>query len=676
MQTFILKRWCAIAVGVVISVAGLVLAVQLEKRVVAVHRNFEAGIAREQAFYVASEIQRTLAFHKMLADSIASAVIIDPSLGQDKFEALVAPFFRTSPGILNIGLAKGSTVRFVYPFEDNKNVIGLDYLRTPSQVGSFMRVRDTRQPDFAGPVYLMQGGRGYIQRVPVYLPSDSGEDRFWGIVSVVTGEEELIRLTMQSVHEDNGAIVTALPRGSGPARFLWGDAGVLDKEPVSQTVNVNGAQWRVSIAPTGGWEGSTTASRMTFLLTLAATALLLVFIFWARHLFLAKKRSWEQLAEAIEVIDDGFALYDPDDRLVTFNSRFSSYYNASSDLIRVGSRFEDIVRGSVANGQYREAEGREEEWIAERLARHRTPQGSFEQLLDDGRWLKVSEAKMPDGSTVGFRVDITELKKALEAAEKANSVKSEFLNTVSHEIRTPLSAIIGFSTMIQNVKVMPEYGALVAALKDKRMGVDKRLAALKDVEVLIQRLSRRIDANGKQLLNVINDILYWNRSERLEETGDFQPVAVDEIARAVAGQLSGVADEKGIDLVVDCAGAEVAGDAVRLKQMILNLVGNALKFTEQGVVRLSVRPREDTVEIEVSDTGCGIPPESFGKIFDSFTQLDSGLTRRFGGLGLGLTISRDIAEKHGGNITVTSEPGVGSTFLVTLPAGTHDAAGD
>ena len=216
----------------------------------------------------------------------------------------------------------------------------------------------------------------------------------------------------------------------------------------------------------------------------------------------------------------------------------------------------------------------------------------------------------------------------------------------------------------------------VAALKDTRMGVDKRLAALKDVEVLIQRLSRRIDANGKQLLNVINDILYWNRSERLEETGDFQPVAVDEIARAVAGQLSGVADEKGIDLVVDCAGAEVAGDAVRLKQMILNLVGNALKFTEQGVVRLSVRQREDTVEIEVSDTGCGIPPESFGKIFDSFTQLDSGLTRRFGGLGLGLTISRDIAEKHGGNITVTSEPGVGSTFLVTLPAGTHDAAGD
>lgn len=668
MKTFALKRWFAIVLGVVVSVGGLFIGQAIEKRMVEIHRGFETSLAKEQAYNVASEIRRTLAFQRMLADSIASAIMTDPALGQDRFETLVAPFFRTNPGILNIGLARGSTVRFVYPLEENRSVLGLDYLRTPSQAGSFIRVRDTRQPDFAGPVYLVQGGRGYIQRVPVYLPVEEGHDGFWGIVSVVTDEQELIRLTSENLQEGNSVVVEALAPGTGATRILWGDPEVLDSKPVSHDVRFGGAQWRVSIAPADGWTESTVASRVAFLLTLTATALLLVFVFWARHLFLAKKRSWEQLAEAIEAIDDGFALYGPDDRLVTFNSRYRTYYDASSDLISVGKTFEEIIRGGVASGQYRDAEGREEEWIAERLNNHRNPTGPLEQLLDDGRWLKVSEARMPDGSTVGFRVDVTELKQAQQSAEKANKAKSEFLNTVSHEIRTPLSAIIGFSSMIRNVKVMPEYGALVTILNDPDASVEKRVAALQDVEVLIQRLSRRIDANGKHLLNVINDILYWNRSEVQDERATYRPVAIDELARSVAEQLSGIAEEKDIDLIVECTRAVGMGDEVRLKQLLLNLVGNALKFTEQGVVRLSVRARHDKIEIEVSDTGCGIPEDCFEKIFQSFTQLDSGLTRRYGGSGLGLAICRDIAEKHGGNITVSSELGVGSTFLVTLPA--------
>lgn len=668
MKTFVLRRWFAIALSVVVSVSGLFLGLYLQHRMVQIHRGLQADVAREQAYDVASEIRRTLSFHKMLADSIASAVMADPQLDQGKFETLAAPFFKTNPGILNIGLAKGSTVRFVFPFEENKGVLGLDYLRTPSQAGSFIRVRETRRPDFSGPVYLVQGGRGYIQRVPIYLPNQTGNDEFWGMVSVVTDEEELVRLTAENLQDDKIALVQAKVPGSQQIRELWGDPAVLENDPVTQVIRFGGAEWLLSVAPVNGWSNSTFTSRMTLAITLVATALLLVFVLWARHLILTKKRSWEQLAEAIEVIDDGFALYDPDDRLVTFNSRYKSYYGASSDLIRAGHTFEEILRGGVANGQYQVPEGCEEQWIAERLAKHRNPQGPVEQVLDDGRWLKVSEAKMPDGSTVGFRVDITELKRAQQAAEQANKAKSEFLNTVSHEIRTPLSAIIGFSSMVQNIKVMPEYETLAAALNDKKSTVAERVDALAALEVLIQRLSRRIDANGKHLLNVINDILYWSRPEGSDDQAQYRPVAVDKIAQSVADQLSVIANEKGIDLVLDTSAANVMGDDVRLKQLVLNLVGNALKFTEQGVVRLSVETRGDVIAIEVSDTGCGIPEDCFEKIFQSFTQLDSGLTRRYGGSGLGLTISRDIAQKHGGTVTVSSELGVGSTFLVTLPA--------
>ena len=668
MKTFVLRRWFAIALGVIVSISGVFLGLYLENRVVQIHRGIQVDVAQEQAYRVASELQRTLSFHKMLADSIASAVKADPLLDQEKFETLAAPFFKTNPGILNIGLAKGSTVRFVYPFEENKSVLGLDYLRTPPQAGSFIRVREKGQPDFMGPVDLVQGGRGYIQRVPVFLSSPSGNDEFWGIVSVVTDEDELVRLTAENLQQDKAALVQARVPGTPSVRDLWGDPSVLENDPVTEMIGFGGAEWLLSVAPVNGWSNSTFASRMTLAITLVATALLLVFVLWARHLILTKKRSWEQLAEAIEVIDDGFALYDPDDRLVTFNSRYKSYYGASSDFILAGKTFEEILRGGVANGQYKDAVGREEQWVAERLAKHRNPEGPVEQLLDDGRWLKVSEAKMPDGSTVGFRVDVTELKLAQQAAEQANKAKSNFLNTVSHEIRTPLSAIIGFSSMVQNIKVMPEYEALFAALNDEKSTAAKRTAALARFEELIQRLSQRIDTNGKHLLNVINDILYWTRPEVSDDQTQYRPIAVDKVVQSVADQLSVIANEKGIDLVLNASESTAMGDDIRLKQLVLNLVGNALKFTEQGVVRLKVETRGDVIAIEVSDTGCGIPEDCFEKIFQPFIQLDSGLKRRYGGSGLGLTISRDIAHKHGGTVTVSSELGVGSTFLVTLPA--------
>ncbi|SDJ45665.1 hypothetical protein SAMN05421850_1391, partial [Lutimaribacter saemankumensis] len=473
----------------------------------------------------------------------------------------------------------------------------------------------------------------------------------------------LIAQAINDLDPELGTVVTKTD--SGGDQVLWGDRQVLANAPAIHAFDVGGARWQVSVAPSNGWITNTSASTAAFFLTLAATLVLAVFALIARNLFLAKRSSWEQLSEAIEAIDDGFALYDGDDRLVAFNSRYKSYYDASSDLIQTGRTFEQIIRGGVENGQYKDAIGREEEWIADRLASHNNPAGPVEQLLDDGRWLKVSEAKMSDGSTVGFRVDVTELKLAQQAAEAANQAKSEFLNTVSHEIRTPLSAIIGFSSMIQNLNIMPEYTRFIAVIEDENSNVDTRKLAFQDLEALVVKYSRRIDANGKHLLSVINDILYWNRAEVIEEEASFTRVEIGAVTKSAADQLYAIAAEKGVDLIVEANSAFVFGSEVRLKQLVLNLVGNALKFTDAGQVHVSTQLCGETAVIEVKDTGCGIPEDCFEMVFQSFTQLDSGLKRRYGGSGLGLAISRDIAEKHGGSISVSSTVGMGSTFRVT-----------
>ncbi|SDJ47410.1 CHASE domain-containing protein, partial [Lutimaribacter saemankumensis] len=213
------RRVSLVAIAVFV-LAGLLLALQVERRISSNDRVSERSEALEAAFTISSDIQRTLAFHKMLADSIASAIQADPELDQSSFATLVAPFFETNPGIRNIGVAKGSVIRFVYPLEENASVIGLDYLDTPTQASSFLRVREKLQAEFSGPVDLVQGGRGYIERVPVVVDDQNGNDAFWGMVSVVTDEAALIAQAINDLDPELGTVVTKTD--SGGDQVLWG----------------------------------------------------------------------------------------------------------------------------------------------------------------------------------------------------------------------------------------------------------------------------------------------------------------------------------------------------------------------------------------------------------------------------------------------------------------------
>ncbi len=347
---------------------------------------------------------------------------------------------------------------------------------------------------------------------------------------------------------------------------------------------------------------------------------------------------------AIDTIGVGFVIYDQQDRFAYCNDQFRAAYRTSLDLLVPGKPFEEIARIGAQRGQYQEAVGRVEAWVAERLASHRCGDSTVIQTLDNGRRLRILEHKTPDGFTVGFRVDITELHNAKEAAEAANLAKSQFLANMSHEIRTPLNAITGMVHLLRRSNITAEQKERI----------------------------ERIEIAGQHLLSIINDILDLSKIEAGKFTLQENGVDVEIVSANVASMLAGQALRKHLDLRVEAGSLprHLLGDANRLQQALLNYAANAIKFTESGTVTLRTKLVEDSadgalIRFEVEDTGIGIAAEVMPRLFSAFEQADNTTTRKYGGTGLGLAITRKLAQLMGGDVGVDSTPGLGSNFWFT-----------
>lgn len=356
------------------------------------------------------------------------------------------------------------------------------------------------------------------------------------------------------------------------------------------------------------------------------------------------EQAHQLLQAAIDTVGEAFVLWGPDDCLVLCNEKYRALHQLSSDLIVPGASFESIVAEGARRGQFKDALGREEDWLQERLAAHRQATLSTLQELADGRVLRVAERRLADGHTVGFLFDVTELVRARHSAEAASRAKTEFLSSTSHEIRTPLNAIIGLSYLLER-EALPQ-------------------------EPL--KLVRRIGLAAKSLLGIVNDVLDLSKIEAGQLELDEQPFALRELAEEVMGVYEPAGQRKGLSVTLTLAPdlpAWLQGDAGRLRQILANLLSNAIKFTDQGTVQLDLHRGEpaDWLEIQVRDTGIGIDPEVQQRLFKPFEQADASTARRFGGTGLGLSIVAQLARLMGGTASVHSEPGQGSCFTIGLP---------
>jgi signal transduction histidine kinase/DNA-binding response OmpR family regulator len=345
----------------------------------------------------------------------------------------------------------------------------------------------------------------------------------------------------------------------------------------------------------------------------------------------------ERLLDAIESINDGFALYDADDTLLVCNSGYQGMHASIKDLVVPGAKFGSLVRAGLDCGDGPLAKPTDAQ-LAARLAQHRQADGTSTIQSRGERWLMWSERRTREGGVVAIETDITDLK-------KADTAKDEFLAKVSHELRTPLTPIHGALALIRSGKI--------AQQPEK-------------TSELIDMAAR----NCMRLMSIVNDLLDFTRINSGRFSLDRGIVVIEPFLEQIIQNKRIGIDPPTIELKVDprAKDLKLEADPLRIQQVVDNLVSNAMKFTEPGgQIEVDVARRDGLLRISVVDHGPGIPKDFQNRVFHAFAQADSSSTRRLGGVGLGLSISKSIVEAHGGSIGFRSKEGEGTTFFFELP---------
>ena len=888
-------------------------------------------ILTEFAESVSDEITNAL----LVGSAFKGAITLDPNLSQESFSRFAEEIVADHEAVINVATIRNSTVEFVHPYAENAHVIGRKLGDIPEQKQIAETAMRENKVIFQGPVPLLQGFPGFIMRVPVVLDSPNGSTP-WGLISIVFSAESLIQNLHSEVNPDGFEIAM---RKEDDGTVILGNTQVFSKDGIEKNVAVPNGTWTVAIAPKNGWAKFSFEASTIIVFLLLTTAVLATtnMLFRLRHEAAVRT---EQLRSAIEVMGDGFVLYDADDRLVICNERYREIYSASAPAIKPGATFREILQYGLQRGQYEEAIGREEEWLEERMAAHLSADFTLEQKLEDGRWLRIREMATPDGGRVGIRVDITEqvesreraeiaeirlreaidtvpaafllfdsegvletvntqalqlipdaqarmskgtpirkllerlvflempnetreernervefllnqlrrtssqfdlhvgnqryykivshrtqeggvvcfgldisdliaqerwlettnqrlraairerdiaearfadvadiatewfweqdadmrltylspgfekatgaapenalgktrrelsvpgqnsaldehirlmearepfenviyrssmlgdkeawfrtsgkpvfdeagnfngyigtaadvtdLYSAVRRAEKADAAKTQFLNVISHELRTPMTVVLGYNAFLRTPEALPA----TRSFRDAVQGLGDEAIETGYTAMIgeIRGLADRIDSAGKQLQALIGDVLDLSRIESNTFHMDLGPVDLEPIVESTISQMQSLAQGKKITLETEIENATLNCDETRLRQVLINLISNAIKFTDHGSITVRSRIENDMMRIAVTDTGLGIPHEALENIFDRFTQADASSTRNEGGAGLGLAISKDIVRLHGGEIEVEDTSSSGTTIFFTIPLWKGEAA--
>jgi PAS domain S-box-containing protein len=368
------------------------------------------------------------------------------------------------------------------------------------------------------------------------------------------------------------------------------------------------------------------------------------------RLFAEIGRQKQYLESLVEITPVAVVAMDADETVTGWNPAAAELFGHTPEEA-IGRKVDDLVFGEDARDEGREitrealAAGR-----AQRITRRRRKDGT---AVDVELMLVPMALEGGGAGLLGIYHDITELQQAREEAEAATQAKSAFLATMSHEIRTPMNAVIGMTGLLLDTELTGEQ----------------------------REFAEVVRSSGDALLHVIDDILDYSKIEAGKLELEREPVDLRECVEGALEIVAPRAWEKAIELgclIDEDAPLGIVGDAGRLRQVLLNLLSNGVKFTEEGEVIVDVAAARTgagsyRLDIAVRDTGIGIPRERMDKLFESFSQVDASTTRRYGGTGLGLAISKRLVGLMGGTMHVESEEGEGSTFRITLPVQAAEA---
>jgi PAS domain S-box-containing protein len=768
---------------------------------------------------IAEGLSRSLAAaltqKSVAASGIAQTVSLLPSISQDQFSTITSRIIGGDPSVVVTSLISDWRITHVHPLINNESIIGSNLRGSTARVEAINRVLERGYGVVQGPVRLLVGDEGFIVRLPVLQRQPNGE--FAAVENDAT-TPALVSLVFAAEPFFSEVGIDDLPFGYDIAirsnqeneQFtVYGEPDLFSQGPSLSEVSFPLGTWEIAIAPSNGWITKLPNPWPLRGVVSFATVFLLAMMREFLGLREENQRFSRMLKMAIDTMADGFVLYDENDRLVICNEKYKEFYPKSAEAMVPGATFKSILEFGLANGQYAEAKGREEEWLKERLEKHFSDDTFVEQELDDGRWLRIVERAAPNGSRAGLRVDVTELKKneqlledqnmrlsaALEAREKAEArfadltefssewfweqddehrftyfsdgferatgidastllgkrrdefgnvdpnaeadrglsdvihaieeqkpfqnciysamnvrssemwirtsgkpvfdkdgafqgyrgvaadvtqlyqavqeaklaaeAKTRFLSMVSHELRTPLTVLLGYNAFITNSSKLPSVSQLhqTVAESGDRVLSNHVAAALEQ----IGGFSKRIDVSGRQLLAIVSDLLDSTRMDNGKFRMELGRVSPKEDLQGVLQHHRMVAQKKGVEFIIDLDDVPLHADQTRLQQVLSNLVGNAIKFTSEGSITVTGQVVDNMYQFEVRDTGIGMEQKDADQVFKPFYQVDPTETRNHQGIGLGLAITKRIVQSHGGEISVSSAPGVGSTFVFTIP---------
>jgi two-component system sensor histidine kinase/response regulator len=550
--------------------------------------------------------------------------------------------------------ARYEVLTYVEPMFPLADRFGFDIARNPLVSRVLEHARDTGQLSSSGtPVMVGQPGPhlGMGIRLPVYRKGAALNDgaarraAYLGSVGVGFGVPGLVQGVLAQLAVPG--LDLALYSGD---RLLF-DAGTVSG-PAFQVVlpiDFNGSRWEARVR----LPKADLYNRFDRVFPLVALAIGLVgsmlayafffTLFWSRRTAIAQRLL---LDTVLDSVDAHVYMKDRERRYTYINAKTAEAMGCEPQDV-IGKRDSEVLPAAIANAYWEQ-----DRQVFEHGA-HQAAQYQFTQL--DGQVRQFWTVKVPVmeagevSAVIGLSTDVTELHNLKAQADAANLAKSNFLSNMSHEIRTPMNSIIGMSHL-----------------------------ALKSVSSPKQRdYLEKIYHSSQHLLGIINDILDFSKIEAGKLDLEVLDFSLTTLMQNIAHQLGETAAGRRLALEFDLAPGlayQLRGDPLRLEQVLLNFTGNAIKFSENGVVRISAFPLQESdndtlVCFEVHDEGIGMTPAEVGELFKSFHQADPSTTRKYGGTGLGLVISKQLVELMGGSVGVDSTPGVGSTFWFTARLG-------
>jgi signal transduction histidine kinase len=362
---------------------------------------------------------------------------------------------------------------------------------------------------------------------------------------------------------------------------------------------------------------------------------------------------YNRFREAIECIPASLMLFDTDDRLVICNSASQNFFPGAKELLIPGSTFEDLLRADINSGFLWKTDLSVDDWVKDRVARHRIANTDVIGSLPDGRWIQVVERPTTDGGVIGIRINVTEVKqKEAELQEKthqleeqsrelkrSNTELEQFAYVASHDLQEPLRMVASYCQLLKR-----RYAGKLDADADEF------------IQFAVEGATR--------MQRLINDLLSYSRVGHRGEV--FAPLLANDVVKAALANLGGAIEDSGARIEVGDL-PEISGDRTQLVQLFQNLIGNAIKFRrdEPPVVRIAAVPDGSFAQFTVEDNGIGIEREYVEKVFLIFQRLHD--RDKYSGTGIGLAIVKKVVERHGGKVWIDSTPGQGSRFQFTLP---------